>query len=61
MKAKQKECQCKSILFQKSVCRPSSLSTFYFKAMTDALVGGAGGTMQATGAEDGGRGRVAYE
>lgn len=54
MKAKQKECHCKSILFQKSVCRPFSLSTFNFKAVTDALVGGAGGTMRATGAEGGG-------
>lgn len=47
-------------MFQKSGCFPSSLPPLYFKGMTDALVGSAGGTKHATGAEDGGRGR-AYE
>lgn len=48
-------------MFQKFGCFPSSLSPLYFKGMTDALVGGAGGTKHATEAEDGGRGRAAYE
>ncbi len=61
VKAKHKECHCKSIMFQKFGCFSSSLSPLYFKGMTDALVGGAGGTKHATGAEDGGQGRAAYE
>lgn len=62
MKAKHKECHCKSIMFKKKIgCFPSSSSPLYLKGMTDALVGGAGGTKHATEAEDGGRGRAAYE